>query len=178
MAGYFLALRPPTWHNSSSPRVDCFSVLIRILIGKVVAMARSWCGLWPFPVLVASLLVLGGCNQGAGPGVGSHPIKDIMTKLNKGPQSLTPLIGAALKAESPAWETVQGQTQEVVRLATAVGQNDPPKGDKDSWQKMTAAYVESATALDKAAQAKDRDAAVAAHDKLSRSCMGCHREHR
>jgi hypothetical protein len=150
---------------------------------------------WLFPLLLAGLLVLGGCNQGpdkgaqgavpgngprpvAGPGGGSRPIKDIMIKLNKGQQALTPLIAAALKAESPAWDTIQGQTQEVVRLATAMGQSEPPRGDKDSWQKLSAAYVESATALDKAAQAKDRDAALTAHGELSKSCMGCHRQHR
>jgi hypothetical protein len=157
-------------------------------------MAKSWCGVWLFPVLLAGLLVLGGCNQtpdkpaqGAGlavpggptgPAGGPRPLKDIMVKLNKPPQSLLPQLGQELKADSPVWETIQPQTQEVVRLVTAMSQADPPRGNKDSWKTQTAAYLDSATALEKAAQAKDRDAAVAAQDKMAKSCMGCHREHR
>jgi hypothetical protein len=151
-------------------------------------MAKSWCGVWLFPVLLAGLLLLGGCNQGpdkpaqgavpVGPAGGPRPVKDIMGKLNKGPQSLLPTISMALRADSPAWDTIQPGTQEVVRLVTAMSQADPPRGSKDSWKTQTAAYLDSATALEKAAQAKDRDAAVAVSDKMAKSCMGCHREHR
>jgi hypothetical protein len=101
-----------------------------------------------------------------------------MARLTKGPGSLTPVIRQELQAEQPAWETIQDQTREFVRLAEALGQNEPPKGGKESWAKLTADYAESATALDRAAQARDRDAALAAHGKLASSCMPCHKEHR
>jgi hypothetical protein len=59
-----------------------------------------------------------------------------------------------------------------------MGKNGPPKGHKASWEKLTSAYAEWASDLDKAAQAKDKDAALEAHGKLAGSCMACHREHR
>ena len=160
-------------------------------------MTRPLTGFLTYPALLAVLLAFAGCDKGTNQGptgaalprgdqappaddeVGGVPtIKKIMTRLTKGPRSLTPVIGQELHAEQPAWETIQGQTKEFVRLAEALGKNDPPKGGKESWAKLTAEYAESAEALDRAAQAKDRDAALAAHGKLERSCMPCHREHR
>src|SRR5207248_1785590 len=112
-------------------------------------------------------------------GTGASPtIKEIMSKLTKGPNSLTPVIGKELKADEPPWETVQPQTKEFAQLAAAMSKNDPPKGHKASWEKLTAAYAEWAADLDQAAQAKDKEAALEAHGKLAGSCMACHREHR
>lgn len=105
-------------------------------------------------------------------------IKDIMAKLTKGPQSLTPTLGRELQSDPVPWDTVQAQTREYARLAAAMGKNDPPKGSKDSWSRLTLAYADAAAALDRAAQAKDADAALTAHSQISSSCMGCHREHR
>ncbi len=115
---------------------------------------------------------------GPGGGKSSPEIKKIMTRLTKGPNSLTPLLGKELKAESPAWDTIQGQTKEYAQLASEMGKYDPPKGSKDSWDKLTTAYAGLATDLDTAAQAKDKDAALAAHGKITNSCNSCHRQHR
>jgi hypothetical protein len=87
-------------------------------------------------------------------------------------------IGQELDAEPPPWEKIQEQTQEFNRLASALGKNKPPRGSQESWAKLSLAYADSATALDRAAQAKDREAALAAHDELAESCNECHREHR
>jgi hypothetical protein len=125
-----------------------------------------------------------GPGPGRGPGPGSDAnvsptsIRGIMIKLTKGQQSLTPLIGEELKADPPAWDTIQPQTKEYARLAALLGENDPPKGSQESWEKLTSAYTESAKELDKAAQAKDKAAALAAHTKLTNSCNGCHAQHR
>jgi hypothetical protein len=154
-----------------------------------------------YPILVAGvLLAYGGCADegnpggpgappppGPGPGPGSEasgPIGDspttrqIMGKLTKGPNSLTPVIGKGLEADPPAWETIQPQTKEYARLAAAMGKNDPTKGTKESWTKLSAAFADSAAALDKAAQAKNRDAALDAHSQITGSCMQCHQAHR
>ena len=101
-----------------------------------------------------------------------------MVKLNKGPSSLGILLDTELKAEKPAWETIQPQTKEYAQLAGDMVKHDPARGSKESWAKLAAAYAESATELDKAAQAKDKDAARDAHTELSNSCMACHRQHR
>jgi hypothetical protein len=114
-----------------------------------------------------------------GPGGTSAPgIKQIMVTLAKGPNSLTPVLGKELNEGQPAWETIQGQTKEYARLAAEMNKYDPPKGSKDSWVKFTSEYANDANDLDKAAQAKDKEAALAAHGQLTNSCNDCHREHR
>jgi hypothetical protein len=113
--------------------------------------------------------------MGGGP---PTPIKEIMARLTRGPQSLTPLLATELKTEPPPWETIQSQTKEFARLAASMSGYDPPKGSKESWAKLTGSYAESAAALERAAQARDREAALAAHKSLAGSCMVCHREHR
>jgi hypothetical protein len=82
------------------------------------------------------------------------PIKEIMVKLTKGQNSLTSVIGQELGAGQPPWETIQPQVQEYVRLAAALGRNQPPRGSKESWASLTAAFAESATALDRAAASR------------------------
>ena len=54
----------------------------------------------------------------------------------------------------------------------------PKKGSKESWEKLTAAWIESAGDLDEAARAKDLAAAKVAHDALKNSCKECHQAHR
>lgn len=120
-----------------------------------------------------------GQPSGAADGGGtSSNIKQIMAKLGKGPQALTAVIGRELEAEQPPWDTLQSQAKEYAQLAAALGKYDPPMGSKESWRKHTAAYADSAAALDRAAQVKDREATKAAHARLTNSCLGCHKEHR
>src|SRR5262249_41272608 len=83
-----------------------------------------------------------------------------------------------LKEAEPPWETIQPQAHEYSEQAAALGQYDPPKGAKESWQKLAVEFAANAAELDKAAQAKDKDAALEAHSELANSCMACHREHR
>jgi cytochrome c556 len=105
-------------------------------------------------------------------------IKEIMTKAHKGGNSLITTVGKELKEDTPPWADVQKQTKELVELGSSLGKNDPPKGDKESWKKLTDQYVTDAKALDAAAQKKDKDAATKAHTKLTGQCMACHRAHR
>jgi hypothetical protein len=158
------------------------------------------------PTLLASLFALGGCVEGTGgeqagqeptnasvvpappaegvegakpEGGGASPsIREIMIKLAKGPNSLAPVLGKELKDNPPPWETIQGQTKDFALLAAALGKNEPPKGSKESWEKLTAAYAGMAAELDRAAQARDSAAALTAHGQLAESCRSCHQEHR
>jgi hypothetical protein len=154
------------------------------------------------PAIIAIMLVIAGCNKardtnqskgppgGMPPGAGSKgpwpggpggkagPIGEIMGKLTKGPQSLTMVIGEELQSEPPPWDKLQPQTKEFVELAGSMAKHDPPKGSKESWKTLTSAYSDTAVALDKAVQAKDKTAAVSAHQTLSTSCLACHKEHR
>lgn len=119
-------------------------------------------------------------GMGGGPGRPHGPIGDVMVKLFKGPQSLKDAIGRELNSDSPPWETIQPQTKECAQLIASLNKYDPPKGSKDSWTKQTATLSESAAALDRAANAKDKDAALAAYKELSssKSCSTCHKAHR
>jgi len=118
-------------------------------------------------------------GPGGGPAVASNPkLKAIMEKVGKGPQALQGSLSGALKQGEPAWDTIQPKTKEYAELTAELGKHDPPKGDKESWSKLSLAFAESAAELDKAAQEKDKAKAVAAIDGLQNSCMGCHRQHR
>ena len=149
-------------------------------------------------MLAGALPLIAGCGEGGsdgsgptlsggppppaggpgGGGPGFPEIKRIMSKLAKGPNSLTPVLGKELKEEPPPWETIQGQAKDYAEEAANLGKHDPPKGAKESWRTLTAAFAESAADLDQAAKAKDKSAATQAHDELRQSCNACHRQHR
>jgi hypothetical protein len=152
---------------------------------------------WPVsPICLAALLLVGGCGEGdgedqgamsppgapggmpAGGGPGAPGIKQIMVKLAKGPNSLTPVIGNELSQEPTPWETIQGQTKEYSQSAAEMVEYDPPKGTKESWITLTKAFADLAADLDRAALAKNKEAAKTAHDQLKNSCNACHKEHR
>jgi hypothetical protein len=101
-----------------------------------------------------------------------------MNKISRGPGALTQSIGKELEANPPSWEAIQAKTRKYNLLATALGAHEPPKGTKDSWATLTSSFAQSAAELDRAAQAKDQKAALAAQGQLAESCMPCHREHR
>ncbi len=101
-----------------------------------------------------------------------------MTVLAKGPNSLTPKIGEALKADMPDWSAIQPEAKQYASLSAELGKLDPPKGSKESWAKLTEAFALAAGELDTAAQAKDTAAARTAHGQLANSCAACHKEHR
>jgi hypothetical protein len=105
-------------------------------------------------------------------------IKEVMTKAHKGPTSLIPVMGKELKSATPPWEEIQKQTKELVELATSLGKNPPPTGEKASWEKLTKQYLTNAKDLEEAAQKKDKQTAEAAHAKLRGSCSACHKAHR
>jgi hypothetical protein len=144
-------------------------------------------------LLVALALVACGCMKSASnapaPTATSDPsadqakggapgIRQIMFKIGRGPQGLDKALTTALQSETPAWETMQTQAAEYVQLTTDLAKFDPPRGDKESWQKQAVAFGEAAKSLERAAQAKDLAAAKSAQDLLSSSCMQCHNEHK
>ena len=167
-------------------------------------MRKSLRGASSLPTLLVVFLAAAGCSPGGNQGPdannerggppapaattgpapggdasGANPsIRDVMHKVAQGPTALTPMIGRELEANPPDWDAIQGQTKDFSRLAAALGKNDPPRGSRESWEKLTLAYADSAAALDRAAEAKDRDAASAAQKDLAGSCRACHQEHR
>jgi len=129
-----------------------------------------------------------GCNKASRPSAGTGganaaasgvpTISDIMQQVNRGKGSLHREVGEALQAESVDWAAIEPKAKNYAALADFLGKNDPPKGDKASWESLSKAYAADAQGLYAAAEKKDKEAALAAHQKLSDSCMGCHRAHR
>ena len=104
--------------------------------------------------------------------------KEIMQILNKGQKSESAKLKAALAAKTPDWDAVQSSTKQYAELGLALGENDPPKGSKESWKTQTETFASQTKALADAADKKNLTATKAAFQKISMSCMGCHRAHR
>jgi hypothetical protein len=154
------------------------------------------------PSLIVALIALGACNKKedvqvsqpppGGPGMGGgmpgmggmrsgppSPVREIMMKIGgRSPQALTPAIGEALKADPPEWDKIASQAKEFVEMTQSLAKYDPPKGSKESWAKYTSEFTASASALQKAGAARDKDGALSAHKTLTNSCNACHQEHR
>jgi hypothetical protein len=126
-------------------------------------------------VLAAAVLATGPAGA---QGDKAPTVKEIMGKAHKGPNSVIATLGKELRADDPDWADIQKHTKELVTLGSGLAKNEPPKGEKASWQKLTQGYVTTARDLDAAAQRKDKNAATAAHKKLTGSCTGCHNAHR
>jgi hypothetical protein len=138
-------------------------------------MSRRWCG-----AAVAALLVGLAVSwaQSSAEDDKDPSIKAIMTKAHKGGDSLLATVGNDLKAADPDWEDIQKKSKELVKLGTALGKNEPPKGDTQSWEKLTKSYVDTAKQLEAASKAKEKSKAVTAHTKLTKMCMACHKAHK
>ncbi len=113
-----------------------------------------------------------------GPGGGESPIHKIMDKIGEGPESLGSVIGAGLKANPPPWDKLQGQTKEFAEIVASLSKLQPAKGSKESWTNLTAKFTDSAVALNKSVQEKNREAAATVHRAISQSCTACHQQHR
>ena len=101
-----------------------------------------------------------------------------MTKAHKGGDSLIEKLGKELKDDEPKWDDIQKQTKDLVDLGTALGKNKPPKGEQESWDKLTKKYLDEAKVLDEAAKKKDKSAAADAQKTLKTYCADCHKEHK
>jgi len=117
-------------------------------------------------------------GMGGGRGARRGPIGETMTKLFKGRPALKDSIGSELNSDSPSWDTIQPQTKEFAQLVSSLSKYDPPKGSKESWTKLTTAFSEQATAMDRAAGAKNKNDALTAYSTISESCKTCHQAHR
>jgi len=107
-------------------------------------------------------------------------IKEIMAKLNKGPNSLCPSIGKDLRADEPKWNDIQKEAKAFAGFAEELPKLKPPRGDKANWDKLAKTFADNAKALDEAAQKKDKEAAQAVHKRLAdmKNCNACHDAHR
>jgi len=112
-------------------------------------------------------------------GAADNPdIETIMKKVNAKKGGLHAALMSDLKAGTVDWDAASKKSKEYYDLVSSLGKNDPPKGDKKSWEKLTKDYTDNAKTLADACEKKDKSGATGALGKISNSCMTCHRAHR
>jgi cytochrome c556 len=126
-------------------------------------------------VLIAAAVALTALASGS---ADAPSVKDIMKKANS-PTGIFFNLGTDLKDDNPNWKDVQQEAKDLAMLASALRLTTPPRGDKDSWDKLTKAYADTAKVLEQATAKKDQDAARAAWGKINdQACKACHAAHR
>lgn len=91
-----------------------------------------------------------------------YKIKDVMKKALKGP----------LLKKVASGDASEEETKTLHEMLVALGKNEPPKGDEESWKKFT-------TALAKAGKAAvDGDENAGAMLKKAANCKACHSNHK
>jgi cytochrome c556 len=139
-------------------------------------MRRLLCSL----SVVAALLVAALAAGPAGAqGDGETPsIKKIMKTLHGGQKAPLNTLKTALKSNSPDWAKVQKEAKIFAELGPSLPKNDPPRGDKGSFEKLAKAYVANTKALEEAADKEDLKGARDALKKITTSCSACHKSHK
>jgi cytochrome c556 len=105
-------------------------------------------------------------------------IKKVMKKLNQGKNAPIGKVKAALKGDSPAWPEIQKEAKVIATLTAALPKNDPPRGEKDSYDKLAHAFAAAAKSLEESAEKEDLKGSRDALKKISTSCMPCHQSHK
>jgi hypothetical protein len=126
-------------------------------------------------VAVLGLIGIGGQAEGQD---GAASIKKVMGKLHGKGKGLLPSVGKALQADTPDWPAIKKGSKLIVDLASTITDVEPPKGDKEAYNKLSKAYLASAKNLLEAADAEDSGKAKAAAKKLMGTCKTCHTAHK
>jgi hypothetical protein len=105
-------------------------------------------------------------------------VKMIMTKAHKGSDSQLQRVGKQLRGDDPDWAAVQKSSKTLVKLGTDLTRAKPPKGEKESWARLSGAYLKNVKALSAAAEKKDRTAAIDAFKQVTGLCLKCHKAHK
>jgi hypothetical protein len=105
-------------------------------------------------------------------------VKKIMDVLHKGGKAHLSKVKAALKKDSPDWAEVLKDAKAITKNGGYLAKNDPPKGDKESWEKLAKAYASTAKTLEEAAEKEDLAKARAASKKFGTTCKACHDAHK
>ena len=101
-------------------------------------------------------------------------ISDIMKKSFGGKMSLKAKITTGVKGE--AWDDVKKAAAEFKAHGDALAACKCPKGDGDSWKKLTAKFKDASAGVAEAAGKKDAKALTAALGKVN--CKECHDAHK
>jgi hypothetical protein len=103
-------------------------------------------------------------------------IGEIMKKAHAGEGAFRSAVTRAIKAKDFAKGA--DPMKAWVAIATHLSTFDPPKGTKESWDKLTKEYSGQIKDLAKAVDDKDASGANASLKKINMNCGTCHRQHR
>jgi hypothetical protein len=101
-------------------------------------------------------------------------IPEIMKKGHAKTDGYIAKIRAAAKDEK--WEDANKYAKSLELLGEALGKNKPPKGDAESWKKLTEKYVDNTKLVLKGTE--DKDAKAVNKGLGGINCMECHRAHK
>lgn len=139
-------------------------------------MKSLFCGGALLAVLLIAGLVSG--PAGASSDDETPSIKKVMKKLHSGKTSPLNTIKTALKSNSPDWSKVQTESKLFATFGAALPKNDPPRGGKESYEKLAKEYASAAKTLEESAEKEDLKGSRDAFKKISTSCAACHKDHR
>lgn len=103
------------------------------------------------------------------------PIKTVM-KTVAGKEGLCAKCNAAGK--DAKWEDAQKYAKQLTDCCANLPKNKCPKGDAESWAKLSKQYAEQAAAINKAATDKNAEAFGKAIKTFTSSCKTCHDAHK
>lgn len=127
-----------------------------------------------FGALAAGLAVIALCLSATA--ADKEPtIKDVM-KTVSGKGGACKSCAEAAKGEK--WEDAQKLAKQMAECGVALTKTKCPKGDAESWTKLTKKYCEDVAAVSKAADSKDSKAFDTALKTFTTSCKTCHDAHK
>lgn len=130
-------------------------------------------------VSMLALVVMGGlASRRAGAADESATPEVVMKKLFMGKTSPLNTLKGAVKSETPDWAKVKKAAESFAKYGPALGKNDPPRGEKASWDKLTKALADASKDLDDAAKKEDAKKTAEVVKKIGSSCKSCHDVHK
>ena len=78
-------------------------------------------------------------------------------------------------AKGGKWDEAKSTAKDLTIVADALAKNEPPKGDKKSWEKLTKEYIATSKKIDEAAKKEDAKGVNDGVGKIGMSCGGCHK---
>ena len=130
---------------------------------------------WMFAGTLAVVLVLGGANADEK----KTPLINEIMKAIGGTKTEKGLCGkCAAAGKDEKWEDAQKLAKSLSECCANLPKNKCPKGDADSWEKLSKQFAEQAKAIEKAAADKDSKAFGESIETFTKACGACHMAHR
>jgi cytochrome c556 len=122
---------------------------------------------------LALIVSVGGLE--AKPTADNWSVEDVMKKVLS-MKGAFPKSQAAVK--DGKWDDAAKVVKDIKKGGEDLAKNDAPKGDKESWKKLTKTFGENTKALSDAVEKKDKEAFDKAAKAIGGSCKTCHDAHK